>query len=579
MSIQDKFNRANVIYKITKDIDLGGETLTIPENCTLDFQGGGISNGMVVFNNTKLVGEVFLSLHSVQGLPSRIEASWFGIRQSNEDNSGLLNNLIKMLPSDEVYTIKFESGVYNLNSPIYMRDRINFIGESYVHGSDYWVDTPKDECVLLFNHEEYGIISDNNTTGVNTFINITFRAGNENAGGCNFISTVGSSSYNYNLIFDHCNFRGFAHKFGLRFSDSWRSSIDTCHFVGCGGGIGIIRGSSGENNDIMIFQCTIECCCVGIYGTGLMRNINIIGGTIEGIETPDYNTTFPSEVTVPSYILDDYGVTSQDEIRSAVLITGSMIGLIEGVYFEKIYTTDLFFSYGSVVTIKGCIFNDLILKENPLISGFANAVTIEGNCFYINENRNTETYLIKQNNCRSLIFLGNDFNGKTYDKLISGTIISSIIQNAKGIISFKSVSNLSLSDSLYLGANRIGSGDYGLHFVNENKLVGAFTKDCGYTNRVHTTEPTKGSYVGMYFADGVNWNPLKRNGNKPYLCLWNGTQWTNVEGNRIGIDRSIEGERPVLDSGQNGYCVFDMNLNKPIWWTGSKWVDATGAEV
>ena len=24
---------------------------------------------------------------------------------------------------------------------------------------------------------------------------------------------------------------------------------------------------------------------------------------------------------------------------------------------------------------------------------------------------------------------------------------------------------------------------------------------------------------------------------------------------------------------------FDKNLNKPIWWTGTKWVDATGADV
>ena len=47
MSIQDKFNRANVIYKITRDIDLGGGTLTIPEGCTLDFQGGSFSNGIL----------------------------------------------------------------------------------------------------------------------------------------------------------------------------------------------------------------------------------------------------------------------------------------------------------------------------------------------------------------------------------------------------------------------------------------------------------------------------------------------------------------------------------------------------
>lgn len=52
MAIQDKFNKPNVIYKITKDIDLEGGTLTIPAGCTLDFQGGSFSNGTIVFNST-----------------------------------------------------------------------------------------------------------------------------------------------------------------------------------------------------------------------------------------------------------------------------------------------------------------------------------------------------------------------------------------------------------------------------------------------------------------------------------------------------------------------------------------------
>lgn len=28
-----------------------------------------------------------------------------------------------------------------------------------------------------------------------------------------------------------------------------------------------------------------------------------------------------------------------------------------------------------------------------------------------------------------------------------------------------------------------------------------------------------------------------------------------------------------------GQCLFNNTLNKPIWWTGEKWVDATGADV
>lgn len=53
--IQNRFNSANKIYKITKDIDLGGSTLIIPSGCTLDFQGGKIINGTIQLTNTKIL--------------------------------------------------------------------------------------------------------------------------------------------------------------------------------------------------------------------------------------------------------------------------------------------------------------------------------------------------------------------------------------------------------------------------------------------------------------------------------------------------------------------------------------------
>lgn len=47
-------NTPNKLYRILFDIDLNGETLTLPANCTLDFQGGSISNGTIIGSNTKI---------------------------------------------------------------------------------------------------------------------------------------------------------------------------------------------------------------------------------------------------------------------------------------------------------------------------------------------------------------------------------------------------------------------------------------------------------------------------------------------------------------------------------------------
>ena len=37
--------------------------------------------------------------------------------------------------------------------------------------------------------------------------------------------------------------------------------------------------------------------------------------------------------------------------------------------------------------------------------------------------------------------------------------------------------------------------------------------------------------------------------------------------------------RPTLKVNDRGYTMFDETLRKPIWWTGTKWVDATGADA
>ena len=55
MAIQDKFSKQGIIYKITTSIDLELSTLTLPNTCTLDYQGGKITNGEVVLDNTKIL--------------------------------------------------------------------------------------------------------------------------------------------------------------------------------------------------------------------------------------------------------------------------------------------------------------------------------------------------------------------------------------------------------------------------------------------------------------------------------------------------------------------------------------------
>ena len=60
------------------------------------------------------------------------------------------------------------------------------------------------------------------------------------------------------------------------------------------------------------------------------------------------------------------------------------------------------------------------------------------------------------------------------------------------------------------------------------------------------------------------------------IKTWDGSSWLDVKGNPFGIAYSGE-TRPL--NAPIGFCFLDTSLSKPIYWTGAKWVDATGLSV
>lgn len=52
VALYKQLKHANTIYVVKYDFDLKNSSLTIPENCILEFEGGSINNGTIVANNT-----------------------------------------------------------------------------------------------------------------------------------------------------------------------------------------------------------------------------------------------------------------------------------------------------------------------------------------------------------------------------------------------------------------------------------------------------------------------------------------------------------------------------------------------
>lgn len=88
---QEMINEPNTVYEIRYDFDLDGNEISIPGHCVLNFTGGSISNGSIIYNSTELIGNVIYKNVNTNGLTS----NYF----SNGENKSLMFLNCLNLPS------------------------------------------------------------------------------------------------------------------------------------------------------------------------------------------------------------------------------------------------------------------------------------------------------------------------------------------------------------------------------------------------------------------------------------------------------------------------------------------------
>ena len=153
------FSHSNVIYKICADIDLGGGTLTIATNSTLDFQGGSFSNGNIVFQNTTINrnAKLFISASGTIANTS-ISLNWFGLSPDADDNSVLFSRIQNLNCSYRELTL--EHGNYNFSQTIvFEQSNVTFRGISgrTFGGSDVTLIITVDDVLLRLKGTRYQI--------------------------------------------------------------------------------------------------------------------------------------------------------------------------------------------------------------------------------------------------------------------------------------------------------------------------------------------------------------------------------------------------------------------------------------
>lgn len=130
---QEMINNPNTVYEIRYDFDLNGQEITIPDKCVLKFQGGSISKGSLIGNNS-LIYSNYPCLDELVVLRGTFENNtidlsiyklvyWFPGTWKNfqsgtfipSTNSTIVNNLIQ-----QGYSVKFPQGMFPFDTSIKM---------------------------------------------------------------------------------------------------------------------------------------------------------------------------------------------------------------------------------------------------------------------------------------------------------------------------------------------------------------------------------------------------------------------------------------------------------------------------
>lgn len=72
---QDMINQDRTIYEIRYDFDLNDSEIAIPAYCVLNFTGGSINNGSIIYNSTELIGNVIYTNIDTNGTTSNYFSS------------------------------------------------------------------------------------------------------------------------------------------------------------------------------------------------------------------------------------------------------------------------------------------------------------------------------------------------------------------------------------------------------------------------------------------------------------------------------------------------------------------------
>lgn len=620
---QSKFNKSNVIYKITKDIDLGNAVLTIPAGCTLDFQGGSFSNGTIVGNNTSVKSHSNSYIFNkvvVSNIVTPLYASNFGANINNSDNS----EYFKYALSGERKVIILEIGTYIITKPIEVTiSNSVFRGESNQQGYESSItialeNVTEEVSAITFNCVNLKISNisfwvNQTTTSLVTPLRLADEVDHSNLDSiiedCIFnFGRYGIISQGRGLKCTNNTFHAQynAIKLQLKYTkdgvdqeppEDGRAFLITnnrFHQIAASSGISMSTGYAVYLENLNKTEdCTFR---------GLQFNDNYIDGNGSII----YSTASVYGIMISNNVVTNLAARTEyynGKITKDVIYSGNIIEKKDTTFRDSNFIT---IYVNTLDGVSGINISNNVFKRIATISlisiqtGDKSSTTFKASEVLINSNiikTITDSLYILQT--KGLIFE----NIQVRNNITEVDCVSfSFSTNSLGNDMFLECKNIDVdkfnSDVVVPLANReqhLSSGKVLISGTNTNSIVDGNIGDIN-SDIINKT---------LSFFDGTNWRyydgakrGIKRFGNGsnrpdvadvfPGFAYYNTTNrelevatttgWVDTNGYTSDV-KSVgpTDQRPTGIKG--GFLYIDTTLNKPVYWTGTVWIDATGATV
>ena len=368
---QDMLSKENTIYIIQYDYSLNYQTITIPEGCVLQFEGGSISTGTLSGNNTIITAEPYNIFKTIGFAGTfnieKVIPEWFGAKGDNSTiNTKPFQDAIDFAEFAAT-NVEFQSGDYVIDGTLYIRkqSRIHITGMGKYKTFIYLKTTSPVNSMIDINSPE--------VTTYYQFIRIKDLSlyVNNNADYGIYAPKLTASEIDSITIFGASNY-------ALRIEYGWSNILYNCAFSRGTNGVYLYRSA----NAIMMRQCTFT----NLSGVGLHMEagnaISVMDCDFEFVKgVPIYIKNRVTNLTVNGCYFEGNNETGFDftnvvfNVKTSIIINGSAVSadtsfgdtyknesiVITNNYFNEWFTNSIVFA-ASVIGLN--IRDNYFLKED-----------------------------------------------------------------------------------------------------------------------------------------------------------------------------------------------------------------------